>query len=180
MSCYRTSNNKHFTAPPRMADGRHFTDYRPSCHINNMIRNNNTITNSFEYRLFLTRNAEKLMEINNKHAFIKNGVFKCKEPYHQGTMLPELDRVVCDTDNCHIVDGDRNGIGRGREYSVQPNNLLDGIKTPELSLENNECTPPASNFNYYPDTVAQGNNVQRQAVVGGGEMLKGGDPNTYN
>ena len=27
MSCYRTTNNKFFTAPPRMADGRHFTDY---------------------------------------------------------------------------------------------------------------------------------------------------------
>ena len=61
MDCYKTSNNKHFGCPPRMADGRHFTDYRPSCHINNIIRSGNNVMNSFEYRLFLTRNAEELM-----------------------------------------------------------------------------------------------------------------------
>ena len=29
--CYKTSNNKYSDCPPRMADGRHFTDFRPNC-----------------------------------------------------------------------------------------------------------------------------------------------------
>ena len=47
MNCYRTSNNKFFNAPPRMADGRHFTDYRPSCDANSSVRNNQNITEVF-------------------------------------------------------------------------------------------------------------------------------------
>ena len=35
MSCYKASNNKYFNCPPRMDDGRHFTDYRSSCDTNN-------------------------------------------------------------------------------------------------------------------------------------------------
>ena len=48
MNCYRTSNNKFFNAPPRMADGRHFTDYRPSCDANSSVRNNQQITSKKE------------------------------------------------------------------------------------------------------------------------------------
>ena len=88
MDCYRTSNNKYFQAPPRMDDSRHFTDYRPDCHVNNLIKNDNKVFNSYEYRLFLTRNAEKLMDANRQYAFLKNGVSECKMPYNQGTMLP--------------------------------------------------------------------------------------------
>ena len=50
--CFKTSDNKHFGCPPRMADGRHFTDYRPSCHINNIIRTGNNVMNSFRVEHF--------------------------------------------------------------------------------------------------------------------------------
>ena len=43
MSCHKTSDNKHFDCPPRMDDGRHFTDYRSNCHINNLVRSNNAM-----------------------------------------------------------------------------------------------------------------------------------------
>ena len=109
MNCYRTSNNKFFTAPPRMADGRHFTDYRPNCHVNNMMRNNNEIYNSFDYRLFLSRNADNIMDANRKHAHLKNAVTKCKQPYETGTMLPEQDRVLCDKHNCKVIENNKNG-----------------------------------------------------------------------
>ena len=59
-SCFRTSNNFYASAPPRMADGRHFTDYRPNCHLNNRIQTENQVSNSYEYRMFLTRNASDL------------------------------------------------------------------------------------------------------------------------
>ena len=42
-SCYKTSNNKYAKCPPRMDDGRHFTDYRPNHEINKHIIENNKI-----------------------------------------------------------------------------------------------------------------------------------------
>ena len=62
-SCYKASNNKYSKCPPRMDDGRHFTDYRPSCHINNLVRANNGILNSHQYRMFLQQNSDKLMNL---------------------------------------------------------------------------------------------------------------------
>jgi hypothetical protein len=46
MDCYKTSDNKHFGCPSRMADGRHFTDYRPHCYVDNLIIAENGINNS--------------------------------------------------------------------------------------------------------------------------------------
>jgi hypothetical protein len=60
-SCFKTSDNKHLQCPPRMADGRHFTDYRSSYYINDLIRADNNISNSLQYRLFLQQNADSLM-----------------------------------------------------------------------------------------------------------------------
>ena len=45
MNCYKTGDNKHLQCPPRMNDGRHFTDYRPNCYTQNLIRSKNGITN---------------------------------------------------------------------------------------------------------------------------------------
>ena len=63
-SCYKTTNNKYFNAPPRMSDGRHFTDYRPSHELNMKISQDNDINDSYEYRQFLIDNGEKLMDVN--------------------------------------------------------------------------------------------------------------------
>ena len=35
--CYKTSDNKNFGCPAKMSDGRHFTDYRPDCYVNNLM-----------------------------------------------------------------------------------------------------------------------------------------------
>ena len=181
MNCYRTSNNKFFNAPPRMADARHFTDYRPICHVNNVIKTNNDVMNSYEYRLFLTRNANKLMESNRKLAYMKNGVSQCKKPYNVGTMLPEQDKVICNKNTCRVVGNDNNGLGRGRIYAESPSECLMGFNAPPLQLNGNKCTPPQNNFNYYPNTKVQGvNMVQRNAVPSGGNILGGGDPNEYH
>jgi hypothetical protein len=49
-------------------DGRAFTDYKPSCTVNDKIKKNNNIKNSLEYRKFLQSNAKLLMEINFKES----------------------------------------------------------------------------------------------------------------
>ena len=71
------SNNKYPDCPPRMDDGRHFTDYRANTDINNMIRLNNEIINNFTYRNFLTDNAEKIMKINDKLSCDRNCCGPC-------------------------------------------------------------------------------------------------------
>jgi len=44
------------------ASGRQFTDYNPSCELNRAIQRKNNITNSHEYRAFLQKNADQLMQ----------------------------------------------------------------------------------------------------------------------
>ena len=141
--CYKTSNNKYFDCPPRMADGRFFTDYRPNCFINNRIKVENKLVNSYDYRMFLTRNADKLMELNKKNTFIMNGNFECKEPYNQGTMLPEQDKVVCNIQTCEIDHNYDNGVGTGREYMSDGTvpECLQSFTSAPMNLDNNDCKP---------------------------------------
>ena len=58
-TCYKTSDNKHDGCPPRMADGRHFTDYRPSCTTNMSIGSDNGVSGSNQYRHFLQNNVKR-------------------------------------------------------------------------------------------------------------------------
>ncbi len=58
---FRVSNNKYPDCPAIMDDGRAFTDYRSSCFMNNMLKVKNNIRNSYEYRQFLIRNGEQVM-----------------------------------------------------------------------------------------------------------------------
>ena len=180
MSCYRSSNNKFFNSPSRMSDGRLFTDYRPNYELNRYIEEENKIKNTHDYRMFLSRNAEKLMNNNTEYIFTQNGSVKCMEPYHIGTMLPEKTRVVCDQHTCRVVEVDPNGHGQGREYVTnEKNELLEPLMSPEMDLPNNACVSPFDNFNYYP-IINNYNSEARQAVTGGGKMLEGGDPAVYN
>ena len=184
VDCYKTSNNKHFGCPPRMNDGRHFTDYRPSCHINNIIRTGNNVMNSFQYRLFLTRNAEELMDINRGYACQKNCCGPCVKPYGRGTMLPEESEVCCNRSNCQVVGKHKNGLGQGRKYtqSESESEHCEGWPT---SLPYNQpyncCSDKKGLFNYYNDvdTKAQGN-FGRYSTPSGGTVMSGGDPQAYN
>ena len=180
MSCYRSSNNKFFNSPARMADGRLFTDYRPNFEMNRYIESGNKIKNTQDYRMFLSRNGEKIIEKNSEYIFLKNGMTNCMEPYHVGTMLPEKTRVVCDQHTCRVVDVDPNGHGQGREYvTTGENELLTPLMKPPMELDSNACVSPFDSFNYYP--IIENYNVEsRAAVPFGGTMLKGGDPNVYN
>lgn len=175
VDCYKTSNNKHFGCPPRMADGRHFTDYRPSCHINNIIRTGNNVMNSYQYRLFLTRNADELMDVNRGYACQKNCCSPCKEPYHSINTLPEVNKVKCDKNNCEIVAFDANGLGQGRIYGDAPKCDNVGVD----SAGNNGCAKPEDNMRHLGSQENSKNNVVRNAVPGGGEMLSGGDNRVY-
>ena len=137
-SCYKTSDNKYFNLPPRMDDARHFTDYRPNCVVNNHIKSENNILSSYEYRIFLTNNAKKIMDVNKKLSYINNGSYDCINDYAVGTMLPEKNKFNCNMQTCNIVDNYDNGIGTGRAHT-EINDCLKNIDGNEFELSDNNC-----------------------------------------
>ena len=67
--------------PPLMSDGRHITDYRPSCYVHDLILRQNNITNSYDLKMLLTHNATKLQEINREYINNKNSCVSCGQYY---------------------------------------------------------------------------------------------------
>jgi len=63
--------------PPIMSDGRHFTDYRPSCMVHDLFLKQNAITNSYDLKLLLTNKAEQIQKINRQYYEAKNGCLSC-------------------------------------------------------------------------------------------------------
>jgi hypothetical protein len=181
-SCYKTSNNKYFRCPPRMDDGRHFTDYRPNCHVNNLVRTNNAVINSHNYRMFLTHNGHKLMTLNRGYASEKNSCGPCQEPYHQGTMLPEQSVQVCDNKSCNTDFVNKNGLGLGRRYDTDSQQCGNWPDKLPVNKPYNCCADTSSLFNYYNhmDAKAQGELQVRNTVPGGGNRMGGGDPVAFN
>lgn len=104
--CDKTSNNKYFNCPPRMSDGRHFTDYRQSDYVNNLLRMTAHINGSYQYRQFLIHNATNLIMANNEYAKDKNGCHPCN-------FKPVEFKRECDVDlsNMHCKTIHHNGIG---------------------------------------------------------------------
>ena len=67
-TCYSGSNNIHFDFPPIMDDGRNYADWLPGAAINEQIREQNNIKSNWDYRQFLTYNAEEIMRKNQLEA----------------------------------------------------------------------------------------------------------------
>ena len=133
--CYKTSNNKYSNAPPLMADGRHFTDYRPNCLLNNNFKSQSQTLNSYDYKLYLIRNAENIMDLNRKHSFIINGSYEC---CNKKTDVPEKQIQSCDVHTCNVNVIDDNGVGLGRDFS-STNQYMLGLNDKVLNLKPNKC-----------------------------------------
>ena len=103
---YKISNNKYPDCPALMEDGRAFTDYRSSCYIDNMIRVENKIQNSYDYRQFLIRNGESIMNESRLYNIQKTSCQPCDAK-------PINLQNICETSresvNCFLNDA--NGVG---------------------------------------------------------------------
>jgi len=179
IGCYKTTNNKYFNCPPRMADGRHFTDYRPSCDVNNLIISNNGTVSNFDYRMYLIENAEKLMDMNRIYTVEKNACGPCKEPYEIGTMLPEKESFSCNANTCKNSINVLDGLGQGRKYSDKkdtgkPNNV-------SKNIPHSKCAQSQDLFDYYNSSDVRSNGVKnsRHTTQSGGVAMSGGDPSQY-
>ena len=67
-TCYTGSNNIHFDFPPIMNDGRNFAKWQPGAAINQEIRQENGIKSNWQYRKYLTENADSVIKSNQLEA----------------------------------------------------------------------------------------------------------------
>lgn len=116
----RESDNKPWWGcPPKMSDGRLYTDYRPRCDI--QLENMQPMSSSLQHREFLIHNADHLISKHRMDAFDRTSCGPCVEPYYDGTMLHETDVVRCDKVACARIANDKPfGLGSGRDYGMLP------------------------------------------------------------
>ena len=114
MDCYIATNNKYKSCPALMSDGRGFTDYRSNRQVNDSLRSDMNIISSHNFREFLIRHSDKLLETERKNANLMSGCNQCVKPYDQGTMLTEKFIQKCDKNTCSLVLNNKDGLGVGR------------------------------------------------------------------
>lgn len=119
--CTNPSDNKKFQCPPRMSDGRHFTNYHPRCaNLRNafMIQDGADYKfppqNSYDFRQYLIHNGSKIMDINREESFQRNMCGPCS--INPSTLLPEQTVIKCNENVCKVSLNDKNGLGQGRDY----------------------------------------------------------------
>lgn len=117
-SCERASENKHFDCPPRMADGRLFTDYRPRCDVNYLFPPRKAYLDSYKYRQYLIHHADEVLAGMRKAAYSAAACGPCVQPFNPGTMLPERVTQRCDARTCSFAPADEAGLGTGRSYGA--------------------------------------------------------------
>lgn len=107
-----------------MNDARAFTDYRPQCMRETRLLSGEeaTFANEYDYRMYLTRNADKLIEEQRQNALKVYECPPCYRPEMYGTMLPEKSVQKCNEDNCSTYQVDSRGLGQGRNYNIKRSN----------------------------------------------------------
>jgi hypothetical protein len=120
-SCSRASENRAWDCPPRMADGRLFTDYRPQC-VQSLQYREDAMQSSHDYRQYMIQHGISIINQERDQAAKKAECGPCVLPYHLGTMAPEADQWVCNKQTCKRVATGMGGmaIGTGRSYGLDP------------------------------------------------------------
>ena len=67
-TCFSGSNNIHFDFPPIMSDGRNFSSWQPGSVISEEIRTNAGIKTNWQYRKYMTENADQIIKMNQMSA----------------------------------------------------------------------------------------------------------------
>ena len=106
---------------------------------------------SYDYRMFLINNGNKLMDLNRLHNSKKNGCGSCKKD----TMLPvqtikECNKSIgkCPTYGCKVTLNDKNGLGQGIKYNETKKNCDSWTTNSPLNNELNCCSKSKDLFNY--------------------------------
>ena len=67
-TCYAGSNNIHSQFPPIMDDGRNYANWQPGAVINEHIRQQANLTTNWQYRNYLSKNADAIIKYNQMSA----------------------------------------------------------------------------------------------------------------
>jgi hypothetical protein len=70
---YSASHNVYFDFPPLMTDGRNFSGWQPGNAVNESLRRAENIQTNWDYRRYLTTNADLIMNINRIDAVNASG-----------------------------------------------------------------------------------------------------------
>ena len=84
-TCYSGSNNIHAGFPALMSDGRWAANWEPGCAINNQLKKQVGITNNYEYRQYLIKNADSVITKNQMEAC--NNCCACWENFKTEMLL---------------------------------------------------------------------------------------------
>lgn len=171
------SDNFGFNCPARMADGRHFTDYRPRCTQDYIDKVGNKLMSSYEQRMYFTQNAENIMKENAVQAYMMNRCGPCVEPYDIATMLPEFEKQICNARTCSFAANDVYGLGLGRSYYDDNQEMIfkkkfleEKTKEQQFFKQNGNCCG-AVDAAYYPITgVVSKGDYGRASVPSGGDV----------
>lgn len=63
-TCYSGSNNIHYDFPPIMADGRNYANWLPGGSLNEKVRKDAGIASNWQYRRYLSENADTIIRQN--------------------------------------------------------------------------------------------------------------------
>lgn len=117
-ACLRTSDNR-VACPPRMSDGRAFTDYRPRCA--SMSTSLAGTYGNEQARSWLTNTAESLIANARQLSLHKNSCNECNTAtMMNGDVVPESAVQVCTAESCGVATASTamRGLGLGRRYTT--------------------------------------------------------------
>lgn len=101
----------------KMQDGRSFTDYRPRCTVQYQMQDK-LPKSSYDNRMYLMNNAEKLMKANIETV---SRINKCTDKSCMPLDItpPNANTFKCNGKTCSKSNTNQpNGIGTGRNYST--------------------------------------------------------------
>jgi len=83
-NCYSASNNIDFNFPAIMADGRTYSSWQPDAVVNERIQRQEGIQSNWQYRQYLQKNGQQIMNYNSKEACYDLGL----DPHVQSDRTP--------------------------------------------------------------------------------------------
>ena len=86
-TCNSGSNNIHFDFPPIMTDGRNYATWQPGAVVNEQIRSSAGIKSNWQYRKYLTENADTIIKGNQLEAC--DQCCSCPAMYGSGQSVPQ-------------------------------------------------------------------------------------------
>lgn len=179
-SCNRVSNNKYFSCPPLMNDGRQFTDYSPKC-----VQNYNLTVekpmSSYELRQYLIKNASNIIQESRKNTYDNSVCGPCQSPYKTSSMMLEKDVQQCNPNFCDFAPFDDKGLGITRNYNVpEPHTLSQGSCNQAYlaflehkeneQFDENVCVKPVDLLQHQTINKVHKHN-SRSAIPSGGDVL---------